>query len=167
MPTTTSVPKSALSRTKRAHAEMRACEDAGATGKQVREWRGVAAQANKEIVRLQRELAMVRERAEVERAIITEELRGELVDREANAVRTADRFRDFCDRSSTAARGAGASAGSASAVERAYDRAQSAAAQIEAAIAALCTHSLNTSGGTALLLAQSREEGSEYAGSDV
>ena len=155
-------PQSALSRTKRAHAEMRGLEAAGATGKQVREWRGVVAQANRELAQLQRKLAAVRERAAVEHAVMLEEVRAELVAREANAVRTADRFRDFCARTSSSVDGDGSTAG-----ERAFERAQSAAASIEASLAGLCTHSLNANVGTAMRLERARDDASECGGSDV
>ena len=131
---------------------MRGCEGRGATGEQVRQWRAVTAQANKEIVRLQRELAGVRERAEVERAILNEEVRGELVDREANGVRTADRYRAIYERQVNTLDQSEASG--------VYERAMRAAANIEAAIAGLCTHSLRNAGTALLVERRGEAEGS-------
>lgn len=141
------VPQSALSTTKRAWKEMKEHEVQGAPAKKIKEWRAVTAQANKEIVKLQRELEATRQRATVERDILAEEMRSELVSREANAVRTADRYSAFSDRlddDSATAKGV-------------YQRAVRAAASIEASLAGLCTHALNVGSGTAKLVERTRQ----------
>ena len=92
------------------------------------QWRKTVSSANKTISFLLRTLNAQREQFRVETAVIMEEVRGELVDREANAARTAERYRLFVDRE--CGHGGGVDAGS----KNAYDRALSSARQIEASL---------------------------------
>ena len=84
--------------------------------------------ANKTISLLLRTLHAQREQFSVETAVLMEEVRGELVDREANAARTAERYRIFVDRE--CGHGCGVDVSS----KNAYDRALSSSRQIEATL---------------------------------
>lgn len=119
--------KSALASTKRTHAAIKKHEDDGTSpdSQELREWRTVAAAANKELSRMVKKLANQEERHKVEMAMINDEVRGELVDREANNARVAERFRMQLERENSSL---------------CFDRALNSAAVVEASIAALCPH---------------------------
>lgn len=91
------------------------------------DWRNVVRRTNLEIARLKSQGKAQRERHRVEMAVFSDEVRHELVDREASAARTADRFRILCERDSGSARSA-------------FDRALGSAAAVEATLACLCPH---------------------------
>ena len=95
--------KSALASTKRTHAAIKKHEDDGTSpdSQELREWRTVVAAANKELSRMVKKLANQEERHKVEMAMINDEVRGELVDREANNARVAERFRMQLERESS------------------------------------------------------------------
>mgnify|MGYP004366846045 FL=1 len=93
-----------------------------------------------------RERAHENMRSTIELDTIRSEMHMELVDREANAARVAERQRFLFERSS-------AQAGQASAAERA----SASASYVEAALAALCPHTTPASPGCAQLAASSDE----------
>lgn len=100
-----------------------------------------AAAIAKACIAQERKIAAERHRRDVEAAIMLAEMRSELVTREANAARTADRFRILSERS-----------GSVSDTS-AYDRAVQTAESVESTIRALCCHPdpLETNPGTEML----------------
>lgn len=100
--------------------------------------------ANVEIARLARRLSASEARAQVEKALVAEEMRGELISREANAARTAERFRILAEKQGGAAT---------------HERAVNAAAVVEMQVAEMCSHPLNRSNGTALLVERARTRG--------
>lgn len=120
--------------TKRIFSEMRSLRDTGApvSRETLDDWREVVKRSNQEIARLKRQHAAQAERHRVEMAVFSEEVRHELVDREANAARTADRLRVLFERDSGSARNV-------------FDRAMGSASAVEATLASLCpyTPSLN------------------------
>ena len=111
----------------------------------IKEWKSAAAHIYKEIVTSNRQNDAERERMLIERAIIKEEMRDELVSREAIAARTAERFRALGERGGT---GTG----------NAIDRASRTAASIDACINQLNCHALSVNQGTVLLHEQSEQE---------
>jgi len=131
----------ALDATKRIHKEMRVCKSAlcNVDKEMLVQWCGVIAEANKEIARLSKSVVDTEERHKVELKVITEEMRRELVDREANSARVDERVRVMAERDN------GGKAGT-------YDRAVNSAASIHAAIGRLCGHTLNVGNGTTLLM---------------
>ena len=140
--------KQALSGTKRIHAEMRECEASGTPPALplVAGWRAEVRRANLELVKLSRQLSATEERAKVEQALMSEEMRGELISREANAARTAERFRVLNER-----QGGGVSA---------HENAINAAATIESQIADICSAPLSLGVGTTALMERKRIKGS-------
>jgi hypothetical protein len=131
--------KVAMSGTKRIFLEMKQCEISGEPPciETVKDWKSVVRVANAEVSRLSKLVSHSSERHAVDKAVLSEEMRSELVDREANAARTAERFRVIQDRISTSDTG--------------YDKAVHSASVIESAIADLCSHALNASVGSNLL----------------
>lgn len=131
--------KAALASTKRIHSEIKKHEAEGLPvgTQQLKEWRTVVAAANKELSRMVKKLASQDERHKVEMAMINEEVRGELVDREANNARVAERFRMQLDRENSSL---------------SFDRALNSAAVVESSIAALCPHVNGMSSGTVMLM---------------
>lgn len=93
-------------------------------------------QLRKEVEQLQRELHDYKTRARAEKDVLRAEVHGELVDREANAARVAERQRFLFERS--AAQMGQSSAG---------DRAAASAAFVEAALVTLCPHPQQMSAG--------------------
>ena len=149
-----------LSATKRAWLQMKPyCkkepEAKAATAAQVAQWRRVVGEANQEIAKLKRELADTRERWEVERAILDEEMRSEIVDREANGARTADRYRTLFE--ACFDDGFTRTEKTQDRAEATYERAIASAGAIEQSIALLCTHPLSGNPGTALLVKRAHE----------
>ena len=118
-----------LADTKRVVSEMRKCRDSNSTvtPEALSEWKDVTQRSNQVIARLARTIATQAERHRIEMAVFTEEVRQELVDREASAARTADRFRVLCERDG----------GSTHAL---FDRAIGSSTAVEAALASLCPH---------------------------
>ena len=119
-----------LGDTKRVFADMRKLRDSGGQvpSETLNDWRGVVKRANQEIAKLKTLCRMQGERHRVEMAVFSEEVRQELVEREASAARTADRFRLLCERDTT---------GSARNV---FDRALESSSAVEATLASLCPH---------------------------
>lgn len=128
--------KPAMAATKRVFSEIKQYELSGETPPKevLSEWRNAVKMANAEVSRLAKLLNNSKERHAVDCAVLTEEIRGELVDREANTARTSERFRVMQDK-------VGAS-------DCSYDKAMHSAHLIEASIARLCAHPLNISGGS-------------------
>ena len=108
---------------KKAHEEQQLPDE-----EELAKWRKTVSSANKTISLLLKALNTQREQFRVETSVIMEEVRGELVDREANAARTAERYRLFIDREG----GHGCSVDVAS--KNAYERALSSSRQIEATL---------------------------------
>jgi hypothetical protein len=131
--------KAAMSGTKRAFHEMKDHEqhDMAVLVSKIADWRSTVRLANSELARMAKQLATTEERHKVERAVIAEEMRSELVDREANVARTAERFRVLQGRSGSTG--------------NTYERAVNSVSAVEASIAQLCSHALNRNGGSVLL----------------
>jgi hypothetical protein len=136
-----------LKATKRAHLEMRQLlsSGAGASGEDLLRWKTVVAQANRELARLARLLDHARLRHAAEMAVLHDEMRSELVDREAHAARTAERYRLALERD-------------APTQAATFDRARSSAAAIEAAIAELAPREMGTNSCVALAVDSSKRE---------
>ena len=135
--------RKAMADTKRVFEEMKSCkkEKRAPPPKMIRDWQAVVRAANAEISRMSKQMAASEERHNVEMSVISEEMHSELVDREANTARTAERFRMLQDRSGSNG--------------NAYEKAISSSSVVESAIAQICCHSLNSSGGSVLLYEKS------------
>lgn len=131
--------KQTMASTKRIFEEMKQCEQTATapSTEMISSWRSVVRTANAELVRMSRQLACVNEMHRVQMCILLEEMQKELVDREANVARTAERYRVLQDRS--------ASTGIT------YERAVSSASVVESAIAQICPHALSRNAGSVLL----------------
>jgi hypothetical protein len=116
--------------------------DDGVPVDSIKEWKSAVAHIYKAVVTSNRHADAERERMLIERAIIKEEMRDELVSREAIAARTAERFRALGERG-----GVGGGNG--------IDRAFRTAASIDACINQLSCHALSVNQGTVLLHEQS------------
>ena len=112
------------------HAEVKAAHVSGQVPStdQLGKWRKAAATVAKVCIAQERRIAAERHIHEVETTIMLEEMRGELVTREANAARTAERFRLLSGR---VGNGSDCSA---------YDRAVQTAESVDATIRALCAN---------------------------
>lgn len=131
--------KQAMAGTKRVFQEMKQCELEGTKppAETIADWRSVVRMANSEMLRMAKQLSAAEERHKVEMSVIAEEMRSELVDREANVARTAERFRVLQDRSGSTG--------------NTYERAVASSSVVESAIAQICSHALNSSAGSILL----------------
>ena len=136
--------KQAMAGTKRVFQEMKSYEQDGSTPSSdtIADWRTVVRMANAEILRMSKMMAASEERHKVEMGVIAEEMRSELVDREANVARTAERFRVLQDRSGSTG--------------NTYERAVASSSVVESAIAQICSHALNANGGSVLLYDKSQ-----------
>ena len=125
--------RSALSSTKALYTAIKVAHEAQQLPEEgeLAKWRQIVSSANQTIALLLRTLHAQREQFRVETAVIMEEVRGELVDREANAARTAERYRIFVDRE------AGHGCGVEESSKNAYERALSSSRQIESALSGL------------------------------
>jgi len=121
--------KPVMRSTKRAYAEMQRCvkSPSSVTKGMLQSWMDVVADANADVAAMVRHAAAQKERRLVDQAILADEMRCELVDREANAALTAERFRIMLERDLTAGRSL-------------TDRACAHSASIEHAIGRLCPH---------------------------
>ncbi len=135
----------ALDATKRSHKEMKthARDTSSIDADTLSRWRTTMAEANKEIARLSRLLTHENERHKIDIAVITEEMRRELVDREANSARVDERYRVMAEKDSGGRSGT-------------YDRAVNSALSIDACIGQLCAHALNVNTGTTLLMERAK-----------
>ena len=111
----------------------------------IKEWKSAVAHIYKAVVTSKRHNDAEHERILIERAIIKEEMRDELVSREAIAARTAERFRAIGERGGT---GGG----------NTIDRAMRTAASIDGCINQLNCHALSVNQGTVLLHRQSEHQ---------
>lgn len=127
--------RAALSGTKDLYAAIRVAHEARALPQEqeLASWRRTVSQANAAISTLLKVLSLQKRQFETERDVLLEEMRAELVDREAHAARTAERYRIFADRESSGLN----EPSCLSAV--AYDRALHSARQIDLALAGLKT----------------------------
>lgn len=139
--------RAALSATKRLHQELREVKEARELppDEAIDAWRRTLAGANRAISLLMRMLHTQRQQHNVETSVILEELRSELVDREAHAARTSERFRLFIDRD------AACGADVASVSSSAYERAIASARQLETSIALLSCSAHEPGAGTRAL----------------
>lgn len=110
----------------------------------LKELKSDMAQIHKDLGAARRQSAMQKEEHAITIAIMREEMRDELVEREAVSARTAERFRAFCSRGSPG-------------IHSAFDRAARTASSIDACVNALSCESLNCSGGTSLLHQQAMQ----------
>jgi hypothetical protein len=135
--------KPAMAATKRIFGEMKQYELSGEPPSQeiLKEWKNVVKIANAEVSRLAKLANHHEERHAVDCAVLSEEMRSELVDREANTARTSERFRVMHDKVGS--------------LDCSYDKAMHSASLIESSIALLCAHPLNRSGGSRLLYEKS------------
>ena len=99
-------------------------------------WRATTAQLYKEIGNARRELARVQENNSVVVSILREEMRDELVVREALAARTAERFRSLSSNNTQ---------------NNTFDVAARTAARLDSCIGALARETRNYSDGTEML----------------
>ena len=118
-----------LDATLQAHAELKNAIKSGdaVDAQTLRRWKHTIADANRMVAHLARLVDSTEARRQVEVDLLNEELRRELVDREANAARTSDRFRVMAERGSSTSHST-------------YERASASAAAIERSIAAGCLH---------------------------
>ena len=131
--------RESLASTKRIHSEMKQHEQRGdsVSTKTLSEWKCVVASANKELSKILKKMSSIEERHRVEVSIVNEELRSELVDREANGVRIAERFRMILEREGNSSQ---------------LDRAINSTSVVEASIAALCPNASGVGLGTVTML---------------
>lgn len=129
------------------HAELKDCVEKDEVSiEEVRRWKIEMASIFKEFNTLRKSVEAANERHLAELAMLNEEMRDELVSREAVAARTADRFRTF---------------GESSATHATFDKAHNTASAIELSIAALCSNSLSVNQGTEQLHRQIVENGAQ------
>lgn len=136
-----------LDGTKALHSSIKQAlsDDAPTVKATLKEWKSSMAQMHKEVSSIRRQAAMQKEMHESTIALMREEMRDELVEREAVAARTAERFRSFCSRGSPN-------------MQSAFDRAARTASSIDACVNALSSESLNCSQGTVLLHQQAMDD---------
>lgn len=103
------------------------------------------AQIHQKLRELRRQSAMQTEQHDITIAIMKEEMKNELVEREAISARTAERFRALCSKGSPG-------------VHSAFDRAVRTASSIDACVNSLSCESTNCSQGTVLLHQQAMEK---------
>jgi len=108
-------------------------------------WKSDVAHIHKAVVANARKMEAESERARIECAIMKEEMRDELLTREAISARTAERFRAINDAESEAGTG------------NAIDRAMRTATIIDTCIKQLSCHTLTVGQGTILLHEQSTQ----------
>lgn len=123
------------------HAEVKHASKAqeAVTPEKLDAWRTTAAATVKDIISMERKAHADSERHAVEMAVMREEMRSELVLREATAARTAERFRVLSERT-----GGGSDT-------HAYDMAVRTAGVVEESIRGLCSHALNVNRGCQML----------------
>lgn len=112
-----------LTDTRRVFRQMRKCRASAVSDLALKDWKAVVRRANHAIARLHAEI----ERHRVEMAVFSEEVRQELVQREASAARTADRFRVLHEKDGGTTRSV-------------FDRALASAHSVESSLADLCPH---------------------------
>lgn len=129
------------------HAELKTaieCDDVGIDD--VKKWKLTLAEVFREFNMFRKEVACSDERHRAELSVLNEEMRDELVSREAIAARTADRFRALAEGNAT---------------EAVFDKAYSTAAAIELSIGLLSatSNALSVNQGTVQLHQQLLENG--------
>lgn len=127
------------------HAEVKeaAVSGAAANDDTLARWRRDTAVAARHALKLERTMHALTQRHKVERRIMLEEMRLELVFREASSARTAERFRVLSEKPSSRHDG------------QAFDRAMQAADTVEKSIRALSGHFTGANSGCARLQADS------------
>jgi hypothetical protein len=132
------------------HAGLKAAIESNEVSEEsVREWKQTTAQLFKEFNGFRKAASAADERSRAERAMLREEMRDELVSREAVGARTAERFRAFSEQS-------GATTGGL------FDRASRTAGAIEMSINDISRHSLSVNQGTVLLHEQMEQNGAGF-----
>lgn len=127
------------------HAQLKlAIENEDVNIDEVKQWKLTLAEIFREFNSFRKEVAYSDERHRAELSVLNEEMRDELVSREAISARTADRFRSLAE---------------ASATHTVFDKAYNTALVIESSIAALSSNSLSVNQGTAMLHHQLQEDG--------
>lgn len=123
------------------HAEVKQASKAeeSVSPERLAAWRSTAAATVRDIISLERKAHAESERRTIEMAVMREEMRSELVLREATAARTAERFRVLADRTSGENE------------THAYDMAVRTAGVVEESIKGLCSHALNVNRGCKML----------------
>lgn len=146
--------QAALNKTKAAHKEIRAIEaaDGEVSREQLKGWQQALRVANAELARAARELAAARERGKVEHSIFRAEMRLELVEREANLARTAERHRVLFERNGGVSQ---------------FERAVTSAASIESAISSLSTSVKGVGAGTRILANRAIKDARVGPGAEV
>lgn len=130
------------------HAGLKCAMESGEVSEDsIREWKQTTAQLFREFNRLYKAASVADERSRAERAMLREEMRDELVSREAFSARTAERYRAFAERG-------GLSTGDC------FDRAARTAGAIEMSINEISRHTLSVNQGTVLLCRQVDQDGS-------
>ena len=132
--------KEALGSTKELHKRVRDLEqedkETDRCNPNFKELKKLASDANKAIQAMQRLARDEALRADVRHSILREAVRDELIDREANAARVAERVRLVGDTEKSAS---------------VWERGNQLAAVVEASIASLCPHQTRHGAGVALL----------------
>lgn len=128
--------KECLNLTKQLHQEIGKCELPPESAKKLKR---MAAEANKTIVKLRRQSAMDAVAASTREQILKQALKEELIDRDANAARIAERMRVAAERGV--------------AIAALAQRSEDAVQQINASIVALCPWQMGVSCGVPLIAA--------------
>ena len=138
--------RAALDNVKALHSEFKEAIESGIETSKLKKWKQESAKLHRHLKSLQRNAAADKESNIVTMAIMREEIRNELVQREAISARTAERFRLFCSRGSTS-------------TQTAFDRAARTALAIEECVGGLSCGTLNCSKGTSHLYRQAVDDG--------
>jgi len=122
------------------HSDMKTviASENGADTDKIKEWKSIVHQLYKDLNAIRKRDAMETELHNSTVSIMREEMRDELVQREAIAARTAERFRVFCSRGTPQ-------------IASAFDRAARTASSIDASVNALSCSSLMSNQGTVIL----------------
>lgn len=124
------------------HAGLKSAMESGEVSENsIREWKQTTAQLFREFNGLYKAASVADERSRAERAMLREEMRDELVSREAFNARTAERYRALAERGDL-------STGDI------FDRAVRTAGAIEMSINQISRHTLGVNQGTVLLCQQ-------------
>lgn len=129
------------------HADLKTAIESGEVSEEsIRDWKQTAAQLFKDFNGFRKAASAADERARAERAMLREEMRDELVSREAVGARTAERYRAFAEQNGASTSGL-------------FDRASRTAGAIEMSINDISRHSLSVNQGTILLHEQMEQNG--------
>ena len=115
--------RACLETIKAMHGDMKTviASENGADTDKVKEWKSIVHQLYKDLNAIRKRDAMETESHNLTVSIMREEMRDELVQREATSARTAERFRVFCSRGNPQ-------------IVSAFDRAEKTASSIDASV---------------------------------